>query len=91
MVCKTALVQNASRELCGTVIQNCKKMRDKLVYPQDTYLGDKNAFCTSTNLEFFLQNMKIIHPRFVLVQNAKSELSILFESNKDKLKNDNLI
>ena len=80
-------LDNVNRELCGNVIQKCKNMRDKINYPKETFNGDKlsiNETFRTLPLEYENNTSKIL-------KNAKSELSILFESNKDKLKNDKLI
>ena len=80
-------LDSASRELCGNVIQKCKKMRDKITYPKETCEGDKLSIketLMSLPIEYENNTSKIL-------KNAKPELSILFESNKDKLKNDKLI
>ena len=62
-------------------------MRDKLVYPKNTYPGEKNAI----NETFRILPTEYENNTSKILKNAKSELSILFESNKDKLKNDKLI
>ena len=80
-------LDNVNRELCGNIVQNVRAMRDKIVYPKEVYNGEKvaiNETFRDLPTEYENNTSKIL-------KNSKNELSIILESNKDKLKNDKLI
>jgi hypothetical protein len=80
-------LDNVNREICGNVVEKCKSMRNKIVFPVETYPGDK----LSINETFMNLPTEYENNTSKILKNAKSELSILFESNKDKLKNEKII
>ena len=80
-------LDNVNRELCGNVVQNVKAMRDKIIYPKEIYNGEKNAI----NETFRDLPSEYENNTSKILKNSKNELSIILESNKDKLKNDKLI
>ena len=80
-------LDNVNRELCGNIVQNVKNMRDKIVYPKEVYNGEKTAI----NETFKALPMEYENNTSKILKNSKNELSIILESNKDKLKNDKLI
>ena len=62
-------------------------MRDKIIYPKEIYNGEKNAI----NETFRDLPSEYENNTSKILKNSKNELSIILESNKDKLKNDKLI
>ena len=80
-------LDNVNRELCGNIVQNVRAMRDKIVYPKEVYNGEKVAI----NETFRDLPMEYENNTSKILKNSKNELSIILESNKDKLKNDKLI
>ena len=75
-------LDNTNREICGNVVEKCKSMRNNIVFPADTCTGDKESIKeTFRTLPTEYEN----HTSKIL-KNVKSELSIIFEANKDKLK-----
>ena len=80
-------LDNANRDVCGSVVEKCKSMRNNIVFPPNTCNGDKESIKETFRTlpsEYENNTSKIL-------KNAKSELGIIFEANKDKLKNNKLI
>ena len=88
-------LDNVNRELCGNIVQNVRAMRDKIVYPKEVYNGEKvaiNETFRDLPMEYGTAKPKgFIANTSKILKNSKNELSIILESNKDKLKNDKLI
>ena len=76
-----------SKEKRNNIVEKCKSMRNKIVFPVEIYPGDK----LSINETFMNLPTEYENNTSKILKNAKSELSILFESNKDKLKNEKII
>ena len=70
-------------------------MQDKIVYPKEVYNGEKvaiNETFRDLPMEYGTAKPKgFIANTSKILKNSKNELSIILESNKDKLKNDKLI
>jgi hypothetical protein len=82
-------LDNANREICGSMMQKCKNMRGKINFPKDVYPGDKE----SINETFRTLPTEYENNTSKILKNVKPELSIFCTcaTNKDKLKNNKLI
>ena len=61
-------LDNANRDVCGSVVEKCKSMRNNIVFPPNASSGGNANRVSKKHLELYHLNMKTTHLRYLKMQ-----------------------